>query len=187
MASGNRGRLSLARILEVGNGDHSDGNGLVLRVSANAASWVFRYTSPVHTARRREIGLGAACRIDREQAESAARNARALALEFAAAVIKGIDPKDARDSEKATRQAEALKQTQQKARERRTLGRAIRDFNEREIESSTRFKEKYKLQWIASFFLAGRAPSAGAGTAARPRATVAAHAPRLARAWVPCP
>jgi len=71
-------------------------------------------------------------------------------MELAAAVIKGIDPKDARDGEKAARQAEALRQTQQKARERRTLGRAIRDFNEREIEPSTRFTEKYKLQWIAS-------------------------------------
>ena len=48
-------------------------------------------------------------------------------MEFAAAVIKGIDPKDARDSDKATRQAEALRQAQQRARERCTLGRAIRD------------------------------------------------------------
>lgn len=150
MASATRGWLSLARILEIGDGDHSDGNGLVLRVRGNASSWVFRYSSPVHTGRRREIGLGGARRNDKQAAESATRNARALAMEFGAAVIKGIDPKDARDSERAARQAEAFKQAQQKARERRTLGRAIRDFNEREIEPSSRFTEKYKLQWIAS-------------------------------------
>ena len=150
MASTHRGRLSLARILEVGNGDHSDGTGLVLRVRGKAASWVYRYTSPVHTGRRREIGLGAACRNDRELAESAARNARVLALEFAAAVIKGIDPKDARDSERAARQAEAADKAQQKARERRTLGRTIRDFHERDIEASSKFSDKHKAQWIAS-------------------------------------
>ena len=114
MRNASRGRLSLGQILEVGDGDHTDSNGLTLRVRASAASWVFRYTSPVHAGRRREIGLGAACRNDREQAESAARNARALAMEFAAAVIKGIDPKDTRDSEKAARQAESFKQAQQK-------------------------------------------------------------------------
>ena len=71
--------------------------GLNLQVAIGAhgivRSWVFRYTSP-KTGKRRELGLGAA------KAVSLA-DARGLAMSAARAVANGIDPKEARDAERA--------------------------------------------------------------------------------------
>ena len=52
--------LSARQVQTAGAGDLCDGGGLVLRVQANSAAWVFRFTSP--TGKRRELGLGAAIR-----------------------------------------------------------------------------------------------------------------------------
>ena len=52
-----RGLLSLQQILTVPDGDHADGNRLLLRVRGNGtrASWVYRFTSPV-SGTRKELG-----------------------------------------------------------------------------------------------------------------------------------
>ena len=52
--------LSARQVQTAGAGDLCDGGGLVLRVQANSAAWVFRFTSP--TGKRRELGLGVAIR-----------------------------------------------------------------------------------------------------------------------------
>ena len=55
-----RNLLTARQVQTARDGDHSDGDGLMLRVKAGRASWVFRFTSP--SGRRREQGLGAAVR-----------------------------------------------------------------------------------------------------------------------------
>lgn len=71
--------------------------GLNLQVASGAhgyvRSWVFRYTSP-KTGKRRELGLGPVRRVGLAEA-------RTLASEAAKMVATGVDPKDARDAEKA--------------------------------------------------------------------------------------
>ena len=70
---------------------------------------------------------------------------------FGAMVIKGIDPKDRRDVGEGLRGMPRRRSTPSDSeRERRTFGRVIRDFHEREIEPSPKFTEKHKAQWIAS-------------------------------------
>jgi integrase len=58
-------------------------------------SWVFRYTSPT-TGKRRELGLGSTRTVG-------LADARSLAAEAERAVAGGIDPKEARDTEKVQR------------------------------------------------------------------------------------
>ncbi len=73
--------------------------GLNLQVAEGAdgfvRSWVFRYTSPT-TGKRRELGLGPIRSVGLAEARLTAANAER-------SVAGGIDPKDARDSEKAQR------------------------------------------------------------------------------------
>jgi hypothetical protein len=58
--------LSVRQVQTAGDGDHSDGGGLVLRIRGTGASWVFRYTAA--TGKRREMGLGVAHRANPSQA-----------------------------------------------------------------------------------------------------------------------
>lgn len=73
--------------------------GLNLQVASGAAgfvrSWVFRYTSPT-TGKRRELGLGSTRSVG-------LADARARAADAVKAVADGIDPKEARDTEKVQR------------------------------------------------------------------------------------
>lgn len=55
-------------------GDLLDGDGLVLRIGPNKASWVLRYTSP--SGRRREFGLGKVVRDSLEAAGASLKRAR---------------------------------------------------------------------------------------------------------------
>lgn len=53
-------QLSVRAILNAGDGDHTDGGGLLVRVRGTSTAWVFRYTAA--NGRRREMGLGIARR-----------------------------------------------------------------------------------------------------------------------------
>src|SRR5215471_8672356 len=84
-------RLGVGHILSAGEGAHSDGHRLLLRVRGSSASWIYRYTSPA-TGKRGEIGCGSARRDDREAAIKAAAEARASAHEYESKLMRGIDP-----------------------------------------------------------------------------------------------
>lgn len=138
--------LSAREVQAAGDGDHSDGGGLVLRVRGSNCSWVLRYTSP--TGRRRHMGLGPAYRANTKQAGESVSTAREAAWVARDLLARGVDPIDERDRKReAGRQAEeeakALKQ-----RERWTLARCAREYHERVIEPSR--SVKHAAQWIAS-------------------------------------
>ena len=69
--------LTVREVQTAGDGDHSDGGGLILRVRDASASWVFRYTSP--TGKRREMGLGVVHRGNANQSGNSVSDARELA------------------------------------------------------------------------------------------------------------
>jgi len=138
--------LTVREVQSVGDGDHSDGGGLLLRVRGESASWVFRYTA--QTGRRREMGLGVARRGSAAQAGDALTLARRLAHEARELLQRGVDPIDERDQRRSVaREAEQMQKTT-KARDQMTLARAARDYHERVIEPAR--TEKHAAQWIAS-------------------------------------
>jgi integrase len=145
-----RGLLSLAAILSAPDGDHADGNRLLLRVRGAAASWVYRYTSPA-TGKRREIGLGSAKREDSTRAQAAAAKAREMALEYELKLLRGTDPAIEIEDRKRAQREKAEADEAVRVTNARTLGRAIRDYHELEIEASPKFTAKYKAQWLAPF------------------------------------
>jgi|GEM_PF-4803500 len=55
LRSGALHRLQTRQVIAADDGDHSDGGGLLLRVSAASAAWVFCYSAP--SGKRREMGL----------------------------------------------------------------------------------------------------------------------------------
>jgi hypothetical protein len=146
----NPGRLGVGEILAAADGDHSDGNRLFLRVRGKSASWIYRYTSPA-TGKRREIGLGAARRDDKDRAQAAARTARERALEFELKLMRATDPMVEIDARKQAEREKAAAEKAQRAKEHRSLGRAIRDYHENEVEKAGKFTDKYIAQWIAAF------------------------------------
>jgi hypothetical protein len=111
--------LTTKQVQHAAEGDHSDGGGLLLRVRGESCSWVLRYTSP--TGRRREMGLGA---WGPAVAEARPRPATA-------------SPTPATPLTKA-----------EKARERWTLARCARDYDERAVEP--RRTDKHAPQWPSS-------------------------------------
>lgn len=140
--------LTARSVLCASDGDHNDGDGLVLRVSSrtNSASWVFRYTSP--GGKRREMGLGAAQRSSVRDAGASITAARDAALEARVLLRRGIDPLAERDARRQReRQAEEERKAE-KARERWTLARCARDYHERVIERTR--TDKHAAQWISS-------------------------------------
>lgn len=138
--------LSSREVQTAGDGDHSDGGGLLLRVRGQSASWVLRYTAA--TGRRREMGLGLARRGSAAQAGGTLSGARDLAHEARDQLKRGIDPIDDRERKRvADRKADQAKKAGQ-ARERMTLARAAREYHERVIEP--RLTAKHAAQWIAS-------------------------------------
>jgi len=99
-------RLTGADLRRTKSGLFCDGEGLWLQVSvaANGArrnrSWVFRYT---RAGRTREMGLGSLNTLQLAEARERARKCRQLLLD-------GIDPLEARNSERAAKAAESMKQ-----------------------------------------------------------------------------
>ena len=57
-------RLTVREILAAGEGDHTDGGSLLLRIRNESAAWVFRFTGPAASAARWGSGphIGAARR-----------------------------------------------------------------------------------------------------------------------------
>lgn len=138
--------LTVRAVQTAGEGDHSDGGGLMLRVRGESASWVLRYTAV--TGRRREMGLGAVRRGNAAQTGDSLTTARRLAHEARDLLQRGGDPIDERDSKRdGARQAEQSKKVA-KAREQLTLARAARKYHERAIEP--RLSARHSGQWIAS-------------------------------------
>ena len=139
-------QLTVREILAAGDGDLSDGGGLILRIRGQSASWVLRYTAA--TSRRREMGLGIARRGSAAQAGDSVTAARDLARDARDLLARGVDPIDERDARKAAARAIEVQQKADARRERTTLARAARDYHERVIESSRTVK--HAAQWIAS-------------------------------------
>lgn len=87
--------LTSREVQTAGEGDHTDGGGLLLRVRAQSASWVLRFTAT--TGRRREMGLGVARRGSAAQTGNSLSGARELAHEARELLKRGLDPIDERD------------------------------------------------------------------------------------------
>ncbi len=139
-------QLTVKAVQNAEDGDLSDGGGLLLRVSGESASWVFRYTAA--TGKRREMGLGVARRGSAAQAGDALTLARGLAHAAREQLALGVDPIDERDGRRATAQAADLAKTAEARRQRATLARIAREYHARVIEPTR--TGKHAAQWIAS-------------------------------------
>jgi integrase len=138
--------LTVREVQAAGDGDHSDGGGLLLRVRGASSSWVLRFTSPA--GRRREMGLGHAHRASAAQAGAALTTARELAAKARETLRQGQDPIDQRDQAKEAAQGAEHARKATAARVRWTLARAARDYHERAVEPIR--TAKHAAQWIAS-------------------------------------
>jgi hypothetical protein len=105
--------LTVRQVQTAGEGDHSDGAGLMLRVRGVSASWVLRYTGP--SGRRREMGLGTARRSNSKDTGESLTAARDAAAKARAQVQQGIDP-----STRGTRCARARRPPSQRPRPTRS-------------------------------------------------------------------
>lgn len=138
--------LSVRAVQTAGDGDHSDGGGLLLRIRSGSATWVFRYTAA--TGKRREMGLGAVHRSNPTQAGQSLTSARELASEARTQLQRGVDPIDERDQRREA-QRQAIEQVKAaKTQQAMTLARAARDYHQRVIEPSR--TPKHAAQWISS-------------------------------------
>lgn len=145
-ASAKLHRLTVREVQAAGDGDHTDGGGLLLRVRGPSSSWVLRYTGPA--GKRREMGLGAAHRSNASLSGDSLTLARRLAHEAREQLQRGIDPIDARDQSRTAARDDDERQRAERAREQQTLARVARDYHERVIEPSR--TDKHAAQWIAS-------------------------------------
>jgi integrase len=140
--------LTVRQVQTAGEGDHHDGGGLYLRVTARGASWVFRYTAL--TGKRREMGLG---RCERQNAQAAGANltaARDSAMKARAMLseVPPVDPIDARERAREEARAAAVQKRETANRDQLTLARACRAYHERVIEP--RRTAKHGAEWISS-------------------------------------
>lgn len=138
--------LSVRAVQTAGDGDHSDGGGLALRVNGGAAAWVFRYTAA--TGKRREMGLGAAHRANPVQAGHSLTSARELAAKARQQLQEGVDPIDARDGLRAAQREAAQQEKAERQVQSLTLARAARGYHERVIEPTK--TAKHGQDWINS-------------------------------------
>jgi integrase len=150
--------LKTPHVQHAGEGDHSDGGGLMLRIRRARLSskkglpmpateaWVFRYTAP--SGRRREMGLGPVRRANAKEAGESLTGARAAAAKARELLQQGVDPIDARKQRRAAAQQAEENNKAEKERERWTLARAAREYHERVIEPTR--TTKHSAQWIAS-------------------------------------
>lgn len=141
-----RNRLTARAVHVARDGDHSDGDGLLLRVKDGRGSWVFRYTAP--DGRRREQGLGRLARNNITEAGKSLTAARDLAEAARKLLREGIDPiEHARQRrEQARAETEAKRRAEQS--ERQTLARVARAYHERVIEPHR--SRKHSADWINS-------------------------------------
>ena len=129
-----------------GQGEHSDGLGLLLRVHGDSASGFSAYTSP--NGRRREMGLGACQRTSRRRRGSQPRPRAGAGPRARALLLSGTDPIDHREAQRVAARAEAEAKKLDAKKAQLTLLRAARDYHERVIEPSR--SAKHSAQWIAS-------------------------------------
>jgi len=139
-------RLTARQVHQAGEGDHADGGGLMLRVRADSASWVLRFTAP--SGRRREMGLGACARGSLAQVGESITAARRQAHDAREAVLRGQDPIDLREERRAAAAEVDNARKAEQSRQRWTLCRCARDYHERVIEPTR--TDKHAAQWIAS-------------------------------------
>jgi len=126
------------------NGEHAIPRvpGLTLRVAGRNRSFILRYTA--ETGRRREMGLGA-CRA-RTLTEYLRERTMAidLAVDAREALLRGVDPIDARKQRKAD-----LQKSLAAVRECTILW-AARRFHERMVDLN-KWSDRYQRQWIFRF------------------------------------
>jgi integrase len=139
-------QLTVKQVQAAGEGDHSDGGGLLLRIRGASCSWVFRFTAP--TGRRREMGLGVARRGSAAQVGDSLTAARRQAHEARELLQRGLDPIDSREQRRAAAVHAELAKKADQQRERWTLARWAREYHERVIEPTR--TSKHAAQWIAS-------------------------------------
>jgi Integrase len=141
--------LSPREVQTAGNGDHADGEGLILRVRDGRATWVFRYTGP--SGRRRDAGFGIVPRDTLKSCGESLILSRQKAKAAREALAAGRDPlDDKRDRKKADTERRAAEKAERKA-EAATLARYARDFHARAIEPT--MNPKYAAVWIQSLEL----------------------------------
>jgi integrase len=130
--------------------DHGEGaaKGLYVVVTAGkhdtSRSWIYRYRSPLHGGKLRDMGLGPCALIG-------LADARALAVEARRAVKAGIDPIDER---RAVR-TEARQATLRETASRMTFAQCAEHYL---AEHSGSFKNaKHRQQWHSTLGLANKA------------------------------
>jgi integrase len=133
-------------MVAAGDGDYTDGGGLMLRIRGTSSTWVYRFTSP--SGKRREMGLGPAVRGTLEQAGASLRAARDHAHDARELVRRGVDPIDERDRRREHAQQHEQQRKADRQRDRWTLARCARDYHERVIEPKR--TSKHSAQWISS-------------------------------------
>jgi len=137
--------LSAREVQVSSDGDHFDGEGLILHIGVGSANWVFRYTSP--GGRRRELGLGRADRTSLAAAGTSLADAREAADAARRLLRAGRDPIDEKHAARAAaRKAEAEKRAGLK-RERTTLARVARGYHETVVEPNRTWV--HAREWIA--------------------------------------
>jgi len=139
-----RNLLTARQVQAAKDGDHADGDGLMLRVKSGRASWVFRFTSP--GGKRREQGLGVAVRNNVTEAGKSVTVARDLAERSRSLLRDRIDPidHDRAERERVKAEEEAKRRTEQA--ERHSLARVARDYHERHVEPVR--SAKHSMGWI---------------------------------------
>ena len=150
-------KLTARQVQAAGDGDHSDGGGLLLRIrtaralpsgkqQAAAEAWVYRYTAP--SGKRREMGLGPAYRGSTSQAGETLTTARALAHKAREVLAHGTDPLTAREQQRDTERDAADTRKAERARAHWTLAHSAREYHERVIEKTR--TTRHAAQWISS-------------------------------------
>ncbi len=138
--------LSPREVQVARDGDHPDGGGLLLRVRAQRAVWVFRYTSPA--GRRRDAGFGIVHRDSMSEAGESLRQARDRARRARDSLAAGIDFLDQKRSEREAVVKDRAAAKAQREAQHMTLARYARRYHETQIEP--KFNPKYASVWIAS-------------------------------------
>ena len=138
--------LTARGVHKAGDGDHSDGGNLLLRVRGESASWVFRYTAP--SGKRRDMGLGVSRHGSLPLAGESLTGARDLAHKARELLRQGLDPLAERDSRRQAAAVAEVAKKVEKAKDRLTLARAARGYHERVIEPTR--TPKHAAQWISS-------------------------------------
>lgn len=138
--------LTARQVQAASNGDQADGGGLVLKVHAGRSRWLFRFTSPA--GMRRAVGLGVAYRDTIAAAGKSLTSAREAADKARKLLQGGVDPIDAKASERERARKVLEEKKSAVKHERATLARVARAYHEKVIEASR--TPKHAKQWISS-------------------------------------